>query len=75
MLAFVYGDPIVLALLDVYRRYYGWRMALYIFGVVFAGALAMDGAFSALHLVTPNPNTRRSRGVPLVARRPRSCNG
>jgi uncharacterized protein len=61
VLAFLYADLIVLPLLDVYRAYYGVRMAAYIFGVFFAtmvlSAIIMDGAFSALHLVPkPNPN-------------------
>jgi uncharacterized membrane protein YraQ (UPF0718 family) len=59
VLAFLYADLIVLPLLDVYRKYYGWRMALYIFGIFFvtmaAAAIVMDLAFSALHLV-PKPN-------------------
>ncbi|MEA2689151.1 MAG: uncharacterized protein QOD51_1758 [Candidatus Eremiobacteraeota bacterium] len=63
VLAFLYADLIVLPLLDIYRKYYGTRMMLYIFGVFFAtmvlSAIVMDGAFSALHLVPkPNPNTR-----------------
>src|SRR5665213_906026 len=63
VLAFLYADLIVLPLLDIYRKYYGWRMMLYIFGVFFAtmvlAAVAMDMAFSALHLVPkPNPNIR-----------------
>jgi hypothetical protein len=63
VLAFLYADLIVLPLLDVYRKYYGWRMMLYIFGVFFTtmvlSAIVMDGAFSALHLVPkPNPNIR-----------------
>ncbi len=62
VLAFIYADLIVLPLLDVYRTYYGVRMAAYIFGVFFVtmvlSAIIMDGAFSALHLVPkPNPNT------------------
>jgi len=61
VLAFLYADLIVLPLLDVYRKYYGVRMAAYIFGVFFVtmviSALVMDGAFHALHLVPkPNPN-------------------
>jgi uncharacterized protein len=61
VLAFIYADLIVLPLLDVYRTYYGVRMAAYIFGVFFVtmvlSAIIMDGAFSALHLVPkPNPN-------------------
>jgi len=63
VLAFLYADLIVLPLLDVYRKYYGWRMMLYIFGVFFAtmvlAAIAMDLAFSALRIVPhPNPNIR-----------------
>jgi uncharacterized membrane protein YraQ (UPF0718 family) len=52
VLAFLYADLIVLPLLDVYRRYYGWRMAAYIAGVFYAtmvlSALLMELAFSAL---------------------------
>ena len=52
VLAFLYADLIVLPLLDVYRRYYGWKMAAYIAGVFYAtmvvSALIMDAAFNAL---------------------------
>jgi uncharacterized membrane protein YraQ (UPF0718 family) len=63
VLAFLYADLIVLPLLDVYRKYYGWRMMLYIAAVFFVtmvlAALVMDAAFHALHLVPrPNPNLR-----------------
>ena len=52
VLAFLYADLIVLPLLDVYRRYYGWKMAAYI-GAVFyvtmvAAALLMDVVFNVL---------------------------
>ncbi len=59
VLAFLYADLIVLPLLDLYRRYFGWKTAAYI-GIVFyitmslTGVL-MDGAFSAFGLV-PHPN-------------------
>ncbi len=36
VLAFLYADLIVLPLLDVYRRYYGWKMAAYIAAVFYA---------------------------------------
>src|ERR1700676_1501173 len=63
VLAFLYADLIVLPLLDIYRKYYGTRMMLYIFGIFFAtmvlSAIAMDLAFSALHMMPqPNPNIR-----------------
>jgi len=52
VLAFLYADLIVLPLLDVYRRYYGWKMAAYIAAVFYTtmvlSALIMDVAFSAL---------------------------
>jgi hypothetical protein len=61
VLAFLYADLIVLPLLDIYRKYYGVRMMLYMFAIFFVtmavSAMIMDGAFSVLHLVpTPNPN-------------------
>ena len=63
VLAFLYADLIVLPLLDVYRRYYGWRMAAYIAAVFYAtmvvAALIMDLAFNALGWVpTRRPNLR-----------------
>jgi uncharacterized protein len=55
VLAFLYADLIVLPLLDVYRRYYGWKMAAYITAVFYAtmvlAALIMDVAFEALHWI------------------------
>ena len=60
VLAFLYADLIVLPLLDVYRRYYGWKMAAYIGGIFYltmaAAALIMDGAFSLLGWI-PSRNT------------------
>jgi len=61
VLAFLYADLIVLPLLDVYRRYYGLKMALYI-GAVFyvtmvTAAVVMDLIFTSIHLV-PMPNTQ-----------------
>lgn len=59
VLAFLYGDLIVLPLLDIYRKYYGWRMAAYIAAVFYVtmviAALLVDLAFNALHLVPPHP--------------------
>ena len=52
VLAFLFADLIVLPLLDVYRRYYGWKMAAYIGAVFYASmvlsALVMDLAFNTL---------------------------
>jgi uncharacterized protein len=67
VLAFLYADLIVLPLLDVYRRYYGWKMALYIAGTFFVAmvlaALVMDLAFTAAGWVPrPNPDLSASFG-------------
>ncbi len=63
VLAFLYADLIVLPLLDVYRRYYGWRMAAYIAAVFYAtmvgAAVIMDLAFRTLGWVPHSrPNIR-----------------
>ena len=63
VLAFLYADLIVLPLLDVYRRYFGWKTAAYI-GVVFyvtmvLAGIIMDIAFTSFGWVPqPNPNLR-----------------
>src|SRR5205807_3032610 len=59
VLSFLYADLIVIPLLDVYRRYYGWRMAAYI-AVVFYVTMLLAGlimhlAFTTAGLV-PEPN-------------------
>ena len=63
VLSFLYADLIVLPLLDVYRRYYGLKMAAYI-GVVFfvtmvAAGIIMQYAFGAFGAIPqPNPDIR-----------------
>jgi uncharacterized membrane protein YraQ (UPF0718 family) len=70
VLAFLYADLIVLPLLDVYRRYFGWKMAAYI-GVTFyvtmvLTGILMDMAFTALGFV-PQPNHNIRAGVTQFA--------
>lgn len=54
VIAFLFADLIVLPILDIYRRYYGWRMAgvlLVIFYVAMAlSAYAVEIVFALLHL-------------------------
>ncbi len=63
VLSFLYADLIVLPLLDIYRKYYGWKMAAYI-GVIFfvtmvSAGVVMDVVFGAFHAIpTPNPHLR-----------------
>ncbi|MDQ6930582.1 MAG: permease [Candidatus Eremiobacteraeota bacterium] len=63
VLSFLYADLIVLPLLDIYRKYYGWKMALYIALVFFvtmvSAGILMDVLFGAFHAIpSPNPNLR-----------------
>ena len=60
VLAFLFADLLVLPLLDVYRRSYGWKMAAYLAGMFYAtivlAAIVMDAAFSALGIVPHHPH-------------------
>ncbi|GAB0113263.1 permease [Acidisoma sp. C75] len=59
VLAFLFADLIVLPLLDVYRRYYGWKMAAYMLGLFYAtmvlAALIMELVFGAFGWIPPQP--------------------
>ena len=62
VVAFIFGDLIVLPILDIYRRYYGLKaaalLALALYASMAAAGLAVEGLFALLHL-TPS----RSAGV------------
>jgi hypothetical protein len=49
VIAFIYADLIIIPLVLVYGRYYGWRVAAVIvslmFGAMVVAALAIDGIF------------------------------
>jgi uncharacterized membrane protein YraQ (UPF0718 family) len=54
VISFIFADLVILPILDMYRKYYGWRVALYLLGVsyvamVLAG-LAVGGLFEGLRL-------------------------
>jgi uncharacterized protein len=58
VISFIFADLIILPILDIYRKYYGGRMSLYLLGVsYFAMALAgflIGGAFQLLGLAPTN---------------------
>lgn len=58
VVAFLYADLIVLPLLDIYRKYYGWKLALSMAGVFYlsmvCAGLIVEVAFSGLHAI-PRP--------------------
>ncbi|AZH27064.1 permease [Haloplanus aerogenes] len=57
VIAFVYADLITIPVLNVYRKYYGWKVMLYILGVFFVTmaftGFLMEELFDALGIV-PN---------------------
>jgi len=62
VMAFLFADLIVLPIVAIYRKYYGWAFALRITALMLvtavAAALAVDGLFSAAGLI---PETRPGR--------------
>jgi MFS family permease len=64
VLAFLFAVLIVLPLLDVYRRAFGWRMAAYIAGVFYVAmviaGMTMDVAFGALGWIPPHHGSLRA---------------
>ncbi len=64
VVAFIFADLIVLPILNIYRKYYGARMSLFLFGTFYltmaAAGLGVDLLFEALGLV---PATRNAKVV------------
>jgi uncharacterized membrane protein YraQ (UPF0718 family) len=62
VMAFIFADLIVLPIVLIYRKYYGWRFALRITALMFIvmviAALLVDGLFSLLDII---PTSRPSR--------------
>src|SRR5262249_13308289 len=59
VIAFIFGDLLIPPILNIYRKYYGGKMTLYLlvtfYGVMVAAALSVEGLFSVLHF-TPHGN-------------------
>ena len=59
VIAFIYGDLIVLPLIAAYRKYYGGKAAAYITGILFAAmvgaGIVVDLLFAALGLIPQGP--------------------
>ncbi|MBB4659511.1 permease [Parvularcula dongshanensis] len=62
IMAFIFSDLVVIPVLRVNAKYYGWRMALYILGVflvvLVAAALLLHFGFAALGLLPEAENVR-----------------
>jgi uncharacterized protein len=62
VIAFLFGDLIILPIVNIHRKYYGWRAALLLlvlfYGAMAGAALAVEWLFFALHL-TPDAHATR----------------
>ena len=60
--AFIFADLIVLPILNIYRKYYGRRMSLFLLGIFYvsmvAAGLIVEVLFQALGLVPDERNAR-----------------
>jgi Predicted permease len=62
VIAFIFADLIILPILNIYRKYYGLKMAGFLFATFYAAmagaALVVELIFGALGLVTAQRNAR-----------------
>jgi uncharacterized membrane protein YraQ (UPF0718 family) len=62
VIAFIFADLIVLPILDIYRKYYGWRMAGFLLATFYAtmaaSGLIVELVFQALGLVPEERNAK-----------------
>jgi uncharacterized membrane protein YraQ (UPF0718 family) len=61
-IAFIFADLIVLPVLDIYRKYYGWKMAAFLLVTFYAAmalaALAIEFLFAAAGLIPAERHAR-----------------
>jgi uncharacterized membrane protein YraQ (UPF0718 family)/YHS domain-containing protein len=70
VIAFIYADLIIVPIVLIYRKYYGWRLTWRAVAIMFvamsAAALAVDGLFAAAGLIPthrPSIDSIVSRGI------------
>jgi uncharacterized membrane protein YraQ (UPF0718 family) len=60
VVAFIFADLIILPILNIYRKYYGWKMAAFIAATFYAtmvlAGYATELLFALLHLVPQQRN-------------------
>jgi hypothetical protein len=66
VIAFIYADLIVLPIIDIYRKYYGWKVTGFIVGIFYVAmavaALSVEFLFQALGLI---PSQRSAQIVEI----------
>jgi len=62
VIAFIFADLIIIPILDIYRKYYGWKMMWFILGTFYAAmsgaALAIEFLFQAAGWIPRQRNAR-----------------
>jgi uncharacterized membrane protein YraQ (UPF0718 family) len=62
VIAFIFADLIVIPILDIYRKYYGLKMAAFLFATFYAAmagaALIVEAIFEVLGLIPVERNAR-----------------
>lgn len=63
VVAFIFADLIVLPILNIYRKYYGWRMSLFLLATFYvtmvAAGLVVEFVFGGLGLVPTGPRNAK----------------
>ena len=58
VITFIFADLLILPILDIYRRYYGWRTSLYLlvtsYAAMVVAGLAIGGVFQVAGLAPPH---------------------
>jgi len=69
VVSFIFADLIILPILNIYRKYYGGRVSLFLLGTFYvtmvAAGLLVEFAFDAVGLI---PNTRNAKVVEAAVR-------
>lgn len=63
VIAFIFADLIIIPILNIYRKYYGARMALLIGGILYVGMVVAAWVVEALFQVLLVPTERNSRVI------------
>jgi uncharacterized protein len=62
VVAFIYADLIILPIIDIYRKYYGWKVTAFIVGVFYiamaGAALVIEFLFDLLGLIPQQRNSQ-----------------
>jgi uncharacterized protein len=62
VIAFIYADLIILPIIDIYRKYYGWKVTAFIVGIFYiamaGAALVIEFLFNLLGLIPQQRNSQ-----------------